>query len=641
MRTMVRVAFQPDLPPYQFMDSEGNLVGVHLDILDSIARQYSLDVRYVPMPTNTACFEALLAGEVDVVLGIRPSLAYAPHVAYTTMISQSQVCLIAPNDLAANIKQNLATDYYRVGYENGIMQYSALGYHRNLHSCVVPNQRETLGLLLSERVHAIIGVRNSLVYQIESAGLGRNYTIVNNYLVPVEHVMAVRSNDRTLLQILNHGIGQSRISGDYEKIHDKWIEPQALGFPEFARKVVAGVLVLCCGAGLIAFVSLRISRALKRQVGLKTRELSEANSLLQRQVTEIRNLNELRNQIVMDHPYGIIVFDTNFIITECNVNACQIIEHCEPPIGQSVLSIELLRPLLERNIDQWFDPEAELHTEDLVVRDSRGDTVIYRCDTKRLYHSTDEIRGIFLSIKNVTVERRKHELFYERERNRSLNQIVAGLAHEIRNPLTSIKAFVELVPTKKGNQRFLDQMARYLPEEIDRMGRMVRDLVDYVKPLKHERQPISVGEILLSCSALMRYSLSPRIDLVVETEDGLQIHANPSQFRQIMVNLILNGAEAIEERLLQPSERQQFRIMVCARSEDHDVVITVRDEGYGMGTTVLRRAFEPYFTTKPNGTGLGLSISRQYVEENGGMLSVTSREGEYTEVVLRFRRYEI
>jgi PAS domain S-box-containing protein len=288
MTVMLRVAFQPDLPPYQFVDAYGRAAGAHIDILNSIARRYNMQLEYVPMNSNTACLEALKSEQVDAVLGIHNGVRHDDSVRLTTVISQSQVCIVAPSVRAREIRENLGSGYYHTAFENGLVEYMSL----------------------------------------------------------------------------------------------------------------------------------------RKQIDLRTRELREANRRLEQQIIEIRNANELRNQIVEDNPNGIIVFNTDFVITACNHNACEIIGAKTPPIGQSIFEVELLRSLIEAKKEQWFSPDAELNMDDLTTRDKNGETVIYRCDIRRLYHSEGGIRGIILSIKNVTRERKNRELFYERERNRALN--VAG-----------------------------------------------------------------------------------------------------------------------------------------------------------------------------------------------------------------------
>lgn len=637
---MLRVAFQPDLPPYQFLDGSGKAVGVHADILNSIAKHYNMVIEYIPMDTNAACLEALESGEVDIALGIHSGFRHSNKVTLTTAVSQSQVCLISPNERATDIRSDLGTGYFRAAIENGLVEYFALRDFRNLHSRIVPNQRETFDLLVERKVDMAIGVKDSLTYQLELAGLDKEYTIVNNYLFPVDYTMAVLSTDSTLLRQLNNGISQIGISGDYERIHAKWIGSEDMRLQVLTRRVAYVLLALSGTAGVIILTNVRVNAALKRQVSLQTQELRTANKRLQTQIIETRNTNELRNQIVEDNPNGIIVFNTDFLITVCNSGACNITGIDHSPIGRSIYEVDLLRPLIERKEDQWFAPDAEFSTEDITTRDENDNAVIYRCDIKRLYDGSGGIRGIILSIKNVTKERKSRELFYERERDRALGQMVASIAHEIRNPLTSIKTYVGLIPTKKDSPQFQEQMARYLPKELDRIDSLVQNFINYAKPQSQKRQPVLVDEVLGSCGSLIGYSVSSGIELGMQVEKGLVIEANPSQLRQIMINLILNGLEAMEEKLAGRPAGQQLHMQVRAYAEGDEVVITVRDEGCGMQGAQVERACEPFFTTKSHGTGLGLPISKQYTEENGGTLSIESQKDKFTEITLRFKRYQ-
>lgn len=105
MTVMLRVAFQPDLPPYQFVDAYGRAAGAHIDILNSIARRYNMQVEYVPMNSNTACLEAPKSEQVDAVLGIHNGVRHDDSVRLTTVISQSQVCIVAPSVRAREIRE--------------------------------------------------------------------------------------------------------------------------------------------------------------------------------------------------------------------------------------------------------------------------------------------------------------------------------------------------------------------------------------------------------------------------------------------------------------------------------------------------------------------------------------------------------
>ena len=192
-----------------------------------------------------------------------------------------------------------------------------------------------------------------------------------------------------------------------------------------------------------------------------------------------------------------------------------------------------------------------------------------------------------------------------------------------------MKAFVE--PFKEDSQ-FREQMGA-LPSGLDRINSMVRS---HTTPAAEQQRQQVDAVISLR---LIGYSISPHIELELKADEGLVIEANPSQLRQIMINLILNAAEAMQDRIIGSSQQRRLRLQVRAFAEGDEVVITVRDEGCGMSAFQLERACEPYFTTKPECTGLGLAVSKQY----GGKrrtLSIASKEGKFTEVTIRFKRCE-
>ena len=123
-------------------------------------------------------------------------------------------------------------------------------------------------------------------------------------------------------------------------------------------------------------------------------------------------------------------------------------------------------------------------------------------------------------------------------------------------------------------------------------------------------------------------------------DEDLQIHVGKNQIKQALINIIMNAIESMEKKLKeQPELAGHLTLRVSTAAEGDRVLITISDEGCGMNEKELRRCTDPFFTTKTKGTGLGLAVSKSYIEENGGILFIDSREREYTRITLEFPRY--
>jgi len=213
------------------------------------------------------------------------------------------------------------------------------------------------------------------------------------------------------------------------------------------------------------------------------------------------------------------------------------------------------------------------------------------------------------------------------ERLAVLGEFATGVAHEIRNPLATIKTTVQaLARSEKNNERL--ELLEDVGREIDRLNRVMSDLLEFGRPRPPDLQAVSARALLSRLYALMNPStLQASINLeVAEDQDHVTFHADEDQVIQILVNLILNAVQATPAG-------GSVRLQV-ARTGPSEAAIEVRDTGTGVDEAVLARMADPFFTTKPKGSGLGLSIARQLAELQGGRLEFFSTLGEGTMVRL-------
>ena len=212
----------------------------------------------------------------------------------------------------------------------------------------------------------------------------------------------------------------------------------------------------------------------------------------------------------------------------------------------------------------------------------------------------------------------------------ALGNLVACVAHEIRNPLTAIKTFTELIPLKFDNPDFREKISIYVPREIERLNNIINDLLNYSHPRKSCGEIIYVKELVESTLVLFSERIKNKmIALDIAVEDDIIIFVDKQQMKQVVINIILNAIEAIENR-------EDACLHIASYKEKNDVVLVVADNGVGIAATDVNRVFEPFFTTKNNGTGLGLFVSYQLVKENDGDIIIDSGEKCGTKVVMRF-----
>jgi two-component system NtrC family sensor kinase len=234
--------------------------------------------------------------------------------------------------------------------------------------------------------------------------------------------------------------------------------------------------------------------------------------------------------------------------------------------------------------------------------------------------------GQVLSVRNLTDERRIAEQLRQSEKLAALGELVAGVAHELNNPLAGISAFAQLLLEEELNadQR---ESARLIKREADRAVGVIRDLLLFSRKAGPSTMPLDINGLVQLTLRLRAYSLrSSGVQVETHLDSNLpEISGDDQKLQQVILNLIVNAEYAMR--------RSTTKRLVIRTAHEGDAVVTeVSDTGAGMSVETLQRVFEPFFTTKPagEGTGLGLSVSYGIVEAHGGTITVESTPGRGT-----------
>jgi signal transduction histidine kinase len=237
----------------------------------------------------------------------------------------------------------------------------------------------------------------------------------------------------------------------------------------------------------------------------------------------------------------------------------------------------------------------------------------------------------------VTVENSQlYQQMEEKDRLAALGEMAAGLAHEIRNPLGSIKASAQYLSETsdqpEGRGEFLD----IIVDEVDRLNRVVSSFLDYARPAHTDPEPLDVNSaVQLTLQFLRPECDSADVGLHVTMDPDLpKVRIDIEHLRQVLLNLVQNAVQAMTsggDIYVETRIQDRFRIGGGARPWVH---LSVRDTGPGIAPGLLANLFVPFVTTKQQGTGLGLAISQRIVSETGGRIDVRSRQGVGTTFVV-------
>lgn len=373
---------------------------------------------------------------------------------------------------------------------------------------------------------------------------------------------------------------------------------------QFLQIVILMVVILLVGiGGALSFATLK---------GLKGSQL---------RLGKMRAFNDI---LVSSLPIGLIATDSSGVIQVYNGSARGLLGFDEQNVlglmPEKCLPQQLAKMFSGNEMDEQTERQIEI---DLNLDPEKG--MALQLASMVVLDDNDDFAGEVLLIRDLTTVKRLEKELQRNERLAAIGKMAAGVAHELRNPLSSIKGLALLLKSRFHAPDNEAETADILVKEVERLNRSIGELLDYAKPAQLKRETSSIQDIIEKTILLVRVDAeSYGITIRVETENNLpQILVDKDKINQVFLNLFLNAIQAME---------QGGELLVRIENDRQAIKIAVRDNGVGIESENMARVFDPYYTTKNDGTGLGLSMSSKIIEEHGGVVELSSVAGEYTEV---------
>lgn len=270
-----------------------------------------------------------------------------------------------------------------------------------------------------------------------------------------------------------------------------------------------------------------------------------------------------------------------------------------------------------KRINEHFEEEKnKLHIPNIVIPSKNGNSSF------NAIIGTIEIKGesyYICKLRNITYMNELKQVLIDSEKLVLAGQLSAGLVHEIRNPLTSLKGFLQLV---QAGVKQKEEYYKVMIGEIDKLEKISSELLHMAKPFKGIKKTEAIRTLIDDVLFIMSTQTDMKdVHFTLELMDDLVSHCNAPQIKQVLINLIKNGAEAMEK---------QGTLKIKTRKENEFVAIDVIDEGEGVPDEIVNDLNNPFFTTKQEGTGLGLVITHHILDLHQGELKVSSEQGKGT-----------
>jgi signal transduction histidine kinase len=264
-----------------------------------------------------------------------------------------------------------------------------------------------------------------------------------------------------------------------------------------------------------------------------------------------------------------------------------------------------------------------------------GEPLYLRCDTSPVRGHDGRDLGALLVVQDITPLRRLEQRIWRQDRLASVGTLAAGMAHEIKNPLVSLKTFVQMLPEQYDDEEFRRVFCPLIETEVRRIDAIVTGLLEFARPPVAELRPLRLHEVLRRSLQLMepqcrRHGVTLHERLTDARDD---IRGDAGLLEQSFVNLCLNALDAMNDggRL-----EVETRLETGGETVVPRLRVSIADTGAGIAPEHMARIFDPFFTTKDGGTGLGLSIVYGIIQQHGGQIEVAVRPGGGTVFHLTF-----
>jgi PAS domain S-box-containing protein len=364
--------------------------------------------------------------------------------------------------------------------------------------------------------------------------------------------------------------------------------------------------------------------------------------------TEVQNAKIYNETLLENLTTGVIAAGIDRQITVFNNEAEQITGLNSSQILDRPLD-HLPEPLRDA-LHQTLATDEGQENSELILR-SGPEAMIVRASTS-IFHGQDrQVLGALMVLTEITALKRLELQIRRSDRLASLGTLSAGMAHEIKNPLVSIKTFAQLLPERYQDSDFRETFSNLIGHEIDRIDSLVNQLLRFARPAKPHLKPMHVHEILDKSLLLVGHRLYQKdIKLTRSWEADVDtIRADPDQLEQVFLNFFLNAMDAMKNggelniNTQIRTDEQWVSPFTQSNGETREILrITIRDSGEGIRGEDIPHVFDPFFTTKDYGTGLGLSVVHGIVQEHGGQIEVESelKKGTAFHILLPLVRFD-
>ena len=343
--------------------------------------------------------------------------------------------------------------------------------------------------------------------------------------------------------------------------------------------------------------------------------------------TSLSRIKAFSDNLVENMPIGLVAIDDNQKITSLNHVAGSVLSlSADEVIGKDAMQIiptdlwELLESL---------DLEKDIVEKEIDCAVFEGKVIPLEVSATLLNDEDGTFLGYVLLFKDLSEVRSLRKEIARSQRLASVGRLAAGVSHEIRNPLSSIKGFATYFKERYHDVPENQQISNLMIQEVDRLNRVVGQLHEFARPIKISKKSVQIKSFIENSLKLIERqakeaNIKIQTSLLTEID---KVFVDPDRINQVLLNLYLNAIESMENE-------GNLSVTLIDTVEKDGIEILILDTGKGISKDDLTHIFDPYFTTKASGTGLGLAIVHNIIEAHNGKIKVESLLGHGTTVTV-------
>lgn len=609
----IKIAGDKHYPPYEYLTKENIYKGFNIDIIRAIAIEEGLDIEIIPMVWEEA-IKALKEGKVDAIQGMAKSKERKNIYSFTDELLVSDQRIFVRKDNAFISDINSLSDI-KLAVQKDDINYELLQTLKNANIVTETNQKLGIEALINNEVDTFIGNRLTGLYHLQKKRQLDKVKIVGDPINTTEYAIATLKDNNEILDILNRGLKNIKANGTYDKIYKKWFGETFTDNSQWKTIAIVSSIILLM-AFLLIGANMYWNKKLSSEVEKRTEQIIA-------QKEDIDRSNRLRGKILEGIGSGIIALDQDRQVLVFNRAAENLLDN-EIELGEFWENLSISKIVEKKEFDKIYDNNT--WQSNIEWKINNGDIQYIDCRVLPI-SGPNGVEGVIVLLHNYTREKKLQNIINYNDKMQAIGKLAAGIAHEIKNPLASIKGFISLMLAKIDKDNLSQGSVDIVNKEMDRLEGLIMTLLDYSKPKTENIEEIDLVNLIEEILILFSVEIKKKDIKIIKKIEKIYILGDVNQIKQIIINLLLNSIDAVEE---------QGIIEINIFAKDNDCIIDIIDNGYGIPSNVIDKVFDPFYTSKKEGTGIGLAISRRLVKENNGEMFVDSIENEGTTMTIMF-----